>query len=205
MNLATPGIHHVTAIATDPQVNVDFYTGVLGLRLVKKTVNFDDPASYHLYFGDETGSPGTIITFFAWPNGRRGNRGSGQVATTSFSVPPESLGYWADRLDRLGVERKRPYGDKQLKHRQSRDQRGLLVQRFRGVPALRVARKFRTHARGQPCGISCSRCPKTVAADFSRIIQRRFCLVATGASGIRLTGNDISLTDQLDQLSDRHQ
>src|SRR5690349_18437679 len=97
------GIHHVTALASDPQANVDFYTGVLGLRLVKKTVNFDDPGTYHFYYGDETGNPGTIMTFFPWPLARRGTRGAGQATVTSFSVPEGSLGYWTGRLERHGV------------------------------------------------------------------------------------------------------
>jgi glyoxalase family protein len=97
------GIHHVTALASDPQANVDFYTGTLGLRLVKKTVNFDDPGTYHLYYGDETGNPGTIMTFFPWPLARRGTRGAGQATVTSFSVPQGSLGYWTERLERQGV------------------------------------------------------------------------------------------------------
>ncbi len=92
------GIHHVTAIASDPQRNVDFYTEILGLRLVKRTVNFDDPGAYHLYFGDETGSPGSILTFFAWPMAGRGQAGVGQVEVTSFSVPEGSLNYWEQRL-----------------------------------------------------------------------------------------------------------
>ena len=73
------GIHHITALASDPQANLDFYTGVLGLRLVKKTVNFDDPEVYHLYYGDDLGRPGTILTFFPWPGARRGQRGAGQA------------------------------------------------------------------------------------------------------------------------------
>jgi glyoxalase family protein len=97
------GIHHVTALASDPQANVDFYTGVLGLRLVKRTVNFDDPGTYHLYYGDETGRPGTIMTFFPWPMARRGVQGAGQATVTSFSVPQGSLGYWTERLGKLGV------------------------------------------------------------------------------------------------------
>lgn len=92
------GIHHLTAIAGEPQRNVDFYTGVLGLRLVKLTVNFDDPATYHLYFGDELGRPGTILTFFPWPGARHGRLGTGQATTVSFSVPEASLGYWTERL-----------------------------------------------------------------------------------------------------------
>ncbi|HTG32720.1 MAG TPA: ring-cleaving dioxygenase [Thermoanaerobaculia bacterium] len=97
------GIHHVTAMASDPQANVEFYTGVLGLRLVKKTVNFDDPGTYHLYYGDEVGHPGTIMTFFPWPMARRGVQGAGQATVTSFAVPEGSLGFWTERLARLGV------------------------------------------------------------------------------------------------------
>ena len=92
------GIHHVTAIAGDPQQNLDFYGGTLGLRLVKRTVNFDDPATYHLYYGNEVGSPGTILTFFPWPGAHRGRHGSSQVTATAFSVPYDSIGYWVDRL-----------------------------------------------------------------------------------------------------------
>src|SRR5256885_11386779 len=93
------GIHHITAIASDPQTNVDFYTQALGLRLAKRTVNFDDPSTYHLYYGDRTGRPGTAITFFSWPGARRGSRGSGQVIATSFAIPKGSLGYWKTRFD----------------------------------------------------------------------------------------------------------
>jgi glyoxalase family protein len=92
------GIHHITAIAGDPQENVDFYTGVLGLRLVKVTVNFDDPEAYHLYYGDGHGRPGTILTFFAWPGARRGRQGNGQVTAASFAVPKGSLNFWRERL-----------------------------------------------------------------------------------------------------------
>jgi glyoxalase family protein len=98
-----PGIHHVTAIASDPQQNVDFYTGVLGLRLVKVTINYDDPGSYHFYYGDTSGSPGTILTFFAWPGGHRGRPGTAQVTTTAFSVPEGSLGYWQERFTQHNI------------------------------------------------------------------------------------------------------
>ena len=97
------GIHHVTAIASDPRRNLDFYTEALGLRLVKKTVNFDDPGTYHLYFGDELGRPGTILTFFPWPLARRGQRGVGQVTSTALAVPEGSLGWWRQRLERFSV------------------------------------------------------------------------------------------------------
>jgi glyoxalase family protein len=92
------GIHHITAIATDPQRNLDFYTELLGLRLVKRTVNFDDPGAYHFYFGDRSGTPGTILTFFPWPGARRGSRGTSQVVATSFAISPSALDYWRDRL-----------------------------------------------------------------------------------------------------------
>lgn len=98
-----PGLHHVTAIASDPQRNLDFYTGVLGLRFVKKTVNFDDPGTYHFYFGDDTGTPGTILTFFPWPHAVPGAVGAGEVTHTAFSVPPGSIPYWEQRLDSLGI------------------------------------------------------------------------------------------------------
>src|SRR5256712_8226183 len=92
------GIHHITAIASDPQRNLDFYTEFLGLRLVKRTVNFGDPSAYHFYFGDRIGAPGTIITFFPWPGARRGTRGSGQVVATSFAMVANAIDYWKSRF-----------------------------------------------------------------------------------------------------------
>lgn len=92
------GIHHITAMCGDPQRNVDFYAGTLGLRLVKVNVNMDDPGTYHLYYGDPTGSPGSAMTFFPWPAAARGVVGAGQVSATTFSVPVRSLGFWSDRL-----------------------------------------------------------------------------------------------------------
>jgi glyoxalase family protein len=97
------GLHHVTAIASDPQQNLDFYTQVLGLRFVKKTVNFDDPGTYHFYFGDDAGSPGTILTFFPWPRATRGLAGVGEVTKTAFSVPLESMDFWSKRLNEAGL------------------------------------------------------------------------------------------------------
>jgi len=97
------GLHHVTAIASDPQRNLDFYTQVLGLRFVKRTVNFDDPGTYHLYFGDDAGSPGTILTFFPWPHASPGYSGAGEVTKTAFSVPAASFGFWQERLADEGI------------------------------------------------------------------------------------------------------
>ena len=102
------GIHHVTAIASDPQRNLDFYAGLLGLRLVKRTVNFDDPGTYHFYFGDETGTPGSLLTFFPWPGAHRGRPGPGQVAVCSFAILPTSIGFWIERMVRYAVRYEGP-------------------------------------------------------------------------------------------------
>ena len=96
--MKTNGIHHISAVAGDPQENLRFYTEVLGLRFVKRTVNFDDTTTYHLYYGDETGSPGTALTFFPFEGARAGRPGRGQAVATAFSVPKASLDYWTDRL-----------------------------------------------------------------------------------------------------------
>src|SRR6188472_658657 len=102
------GIHHVTAIASDPQKNVDFYAGILGLRMVKKTINFDAPDVYHLYYGDEVGNPGTILTFFPFAGMQKGRKGKGQMTVTSFSIPENALDYWMKRLDKFGVSYQHP-------------------------------------------------------------------------------------------------
>lgn len=102
------GIHHITAIAGDAQKNVDFYTGILGIRLVKKTVNFDAPDVYHFYYGDETGNPGSILTFFPFGGSSSGRHGKGMLNTTTFSVAAESLDYWMQRLQKFAVDFKQP-------------------------------------------------------------------------------------------------
>jgi len=97
------GIHHITAIASSPQANLDFYHNLLGQRFVKRTVNFDDPGSYHLYYGDLVGSPGTIMTFFAWPGARRGTVGNGEISAPAYAVGSGSLDFWRRRLEQRGV------------------------------------------------------------------------------------------------------
>lgn len=97
------GLHHVTTLAGDTQRNVDYYTDLMGLRLVKKTINFDAPDVYHLYYGDETGSPGTILTFFPYGNLPRGRKGAGQLTYTAFSVPTAALSFWMDRLHERNI------------------------------------------------------------------------------------------------------
>ena len=109
VNRAIYGIHHVTAITSNPQRNIDFYVNILGLRFVKLTVNQDDPSSYHLYYGDELGRPGTILTFFHWPDAPKGHRGSSEVMATSFLIPETSISYWMDRFESKQIEFRGPY------------------------------------------------------------------------------------------------
>jgi glyoxalase family protein len=102
------GLHHVTAIASDAQRNYDFYAKVLGLRFLKKTVNFDDPSTYHFYFGDEIGSAGTILTFFPWQNMTPGRRGTGQATEIGYSVPEGSFDFWLKRFEQHNVTFNKP-------------------------------------------------------------------------------------------------
>ena len=115
--LKTAGIHHITAMVNDAQRTIDFYAGVLGLRLVKKTINFDRPEVYHLYFGNGSGQPGTVITFFPWPKQLKGRIGIGQVGVTGYVIPEGSLEFWENRLRKFGVEFSADvrFGEKYLK------------------------------------------------------------------------------------------
>ncbi len=128
------GIHHVTAISGDPAATVRFYGDTLGLRLVKQTVNFDDPGTFHLYFGDRTGAPGSILTFFPIPGGRRGRTGTGQAAVTSFAIPLESIGWWIERLGARGVTFEAPvsrFGERVVA---LRDPDGMLLELVGAAP-----------------------------------------------------------------------
>ncbi|HWQ54965.1 MAG TPA: ring-cleaving dioxygenase [Bryobacteraceae bacterium] len=109
MNREIRGIHHITAIAGDPQPNLDFYAGLLGLRLVKLTINYDDPGTYHFYYGDGIGSPGTLLTFFPWPGAPRGRHGNSQATGTAFAIPSGAMQYWTERLARNGVALDGPF------------------------------------------------------------------------------------------------
>jgi glyoxalase family protein len=126
------GIHHVTAIAGDARRNLDFYTRTLGLRLVKKTVNFDDPSTYHLYYGDAAGTPGTILTFFPWAHAAAGRAGAGELAETMFRIPRASIGYWTVRLIAQGAERSERFGEPVLTFRDPDGMRLTLV----GLPGI---------------------------------------------------------------------
>lgn len=114
------GIHHITALASDAARNNRFYTGTLGLRRVKKTVNFDAPDVYHLYYADEAGTPGTVMTYFPFPGAAPGRTGTGEVGTTAFAVPAGALDYWQERLaaaDMEGIERETRFGETRLAFR----------------------------------------------------------------------------------------
>ncbi|OZM70970.1 ring-cleaving dioxygenase [Amycolatopsis antarctica] len=137
MSIKTSGLHHVTAIGGDPQRNADFYLRTLGLRLVKTTVNFDDPGTYHLYYGDQSGRPGTLMTFFPWKDAPSGRLGTGQATTTSFSVPESSIGWWKQHLGQAGVEAS------QVTNRDDED-----VLTFRDPDGLQLA--LVAHPQGDP-------------------------------------------------------
>ncbi|MDR9856065.1 ring-cleaving dioxygenase [Paenibacillus sp. VCA1] len=153
MNMKTAGIHHITAFVRDPQKTVDFYAGVLGLRLVKQTVNFDAPEVYHLYLGDEQGTPGTIITFFPWPRSRQGRVGGGQVGVTTFAVHKGALAFWENRLAAFDIpfEKTSRFSETYLAFRDGDGLQLEIVEReagplstwsFGGIPAERAIKGF---------------------------------------------------------------
>lgn len=138
MTLPIHGLHHVTAIASSPQANNDFFTRTLGLRRVKKTVNFDDPGTYHFYYGDEQGTPGSVMTYFPFRNIGQGRPGVGEVGETAFSVPKGSLGFWKDRLlaqNVQGLVETETFGEKRLRFL-GPDGDGLALTEIDGDPRL---------------------------------------------------------------------
>ncbi len=125
------GLHHVTSMASGARLNNDFFTGTLGLRRVKKTVNFDAPDVYHLYYGDEAGTPGSVMTYFPFPNMGHRNSGTGEVGITVFAVPEGSLGFWEERLSAKGTKglaREESFGQKRLRFRGPDDDEFALVE-----------------------------------------------------------------------------
>jgi len=150
--LFAQGIHHITAIGSDPQRLTDFYTGILGLRLVKKSVNQDDVSAYHLFFGDKTGEPGMDLTFFTFPNVARGSRGAGLVTTISLAVPASSLHFWQDRFARNGVKHDalhKQFGRERLIFYDADDQRLELVGLGKDELPDEVAQLWITRAIGE--------------------------------------------------------
>ena len=128
MAISVHGIHHVTCIAGDAQENLDFYVGLLGMRLVKRSVNQDDPGTYHLFYADRIGNPGTDFTFFPWPNMEPGRLGTGLTVETSFAIPMGGLGYWQDRLKQHG-----------MKHEPAESRFGEMTLPFRDPHGLQIA------------------------------------------------------------------
>jgi len=184
MTRSIPGIHHITAIASDPERNIVFYTGLLGLRLVKITVNFDDPASYHLYYGDGNGCPGTILTFFTWPGARRGRTGNGQLSATAFAIPPGTGEYWRERFRANCVQ-----------HGDAEERFGEPVIPFNDPDGLRLELIESPHADGNHVWAG-SGMPLDVAirgfhgATLSETGYERTAGLLTGPMGMRLTGNE---------------
>jgi glyoxalase family protein len=195
------GIHHITAIASDPQRTLDFYTQVIGIRLVKLTVNFDDPGTYHFYFGDEVGSPGTILTFFPWPHVPQGEVGTGLVTTIAFEVPPDSLEFWTKRLRNRalliteGVEER--FGEQVVRFR---DPDGLwleLVGVSRGAarPVVASGEIPREHALR---GFHSATISQRDAAATERLVEfMGFTRIDEGGNRIRYqaSGHDASIVD----------
>lgn len=206
MELETRGIHHVTAVAGDPGDNLVFYTDVLGLRLVKRTVNFDDPGTYHLYYGNEAGTPGTIVTFFPFGSGRRGTPGRGQPTATAFAVPDGALDYWTERLDDRGVDRDDPrerFGERVLPVRDPDGQPLELVESESpvdpwtrgGVPAEHAVRGFH--------GVTLDSLRPDATADVLAELGFERVDAAGDRTRYRATGDRAAVVDLLDSDHDR--
>ena len=133
------GLHHITAVASDAQANIDFYVGVLGQRLIKTTVNFDDPGTYHLYYGDHMGTPGTVLTFFPWRNTHRGRVGTGETSAMAYAIPTSALSWWMDRLLDLRIETSEQanrFGESVLRFTDPDGRKGQSQQRMRFVDSI---------------------------------------------------------------------
>lgn len=199
------GLHHVTAIASDPQRNLDFYTQILGLRFVKKTVNFDDPGTYHFYFGDDAGSPGTILTFFPWPQAIRGHVGAGETTRTAFSVPLSSVPFWRERLkakDVLFEETGKRFEEEVLTLQDpdgmaieivgSEDEQEVLVPRTSDVPAEHAIRGF----------FGVTLLEREAEATFATLRLMGFCEIASEGQRHRFSAGGNALGNHVDVVID---
>ena len=178
------GIHHITAIAGNPQTNLDFYAGVLGLRLVKLTVNFDDPGTYHFYYGDGAGRPGTILTFFPWPSAPKGRRGAGQVTETAFAVPENAIDFWTTRLTERGMPFVGPFdrfGEKAISFA---DPDGMRVE----LVATRMAGNDRAYQAG-PVPLEFA-IRGFHSATLTQADHRETAALLTGTMGFKLVAQD---------------
>ncbi len=178
------GIHHITAIASDPKKNFDFYTKVLGLRFVKKTVNFDDPSTYHFYFGDNAGSPGTILTFFPHPDLPKGRAGTGQAVEIVFAVPKISFSFWIDRFHQLGIEYQGPEARFDEKVIRIEDPDGLMLELV-GVDNLPDDHLWTTDEIGADVAIRGFHSISLWVDDHEKTAA-----LLTGQLGFKLVGND---------------
>lgn len=178
------GIHHVTAIAGDPQRNVDFYAGLLGLRLVKLTVNYDDPSTYHLYYGDGAGHPGTIMTFFPWPGAQKGRDGNGVVSYTSFLAPKDALLYWTERLKEHRISFEGPYGRFDEQVISFSDPDGVKIEIVTGPPVNPVRRW-----EGGPVPLEYA-LHGFHGATLAESAHEATASMLTGTLGFKLLGND---------------
>lgn len=178
------GIHHITAIASDPKRNFDFYTKVLGLRFVKKTVNFDDPSTYHFYFGDLAGSPGTILTFFPHPDLPKGRAGLGQAVEIVFAIPKSAISFWIDRFHKLGLAYQGPekHFDETVIRIQDPD--GLMLE-FVGVDGLPDDSIWTTDDIGRDVAIRGFHSISLWVED-----QAKTATILTDQLGFKLIGND---------------
>ncbi len=175
--LRLPGIHHITAVAAVTAENVDFYTRVLQLRLVKQTVNFDDPYTYHLYYGDRDGRPGTILTFFPWEESSRGTPGAGMVTAIAFAVLPTAMDAWARRLNDAGIgyHRSTRFGEPVIAFS---DPHGLPLELIGTVPPA-----------GQPVGPAAERSPDAISGFHSAtlLLNRLDATQALLEGGLHMT------------------
>jgi len=178
------GIHHITAIASDPKKNFDFYTKVLGLRFVKKTVNFDDPSTYHFYFGDNAGSPGTILTFFPHPDMPKGRAGTGQAVEIVFAIPKRAFAFWLNRFHKLGLEYQGPEQRFDEKVLRIKDPDGLMLE-FVGVDDMPEDNLWTTDDIGADVAIRGFHSVSLWVDDHEKTAK-----ILTGNLGFKLVGND---------------
>ncbi len=183
MKSGSQGLHHITAIAGDPRRNLAFYAGTLGLRFVKRTVNFDDPGTYHFYFGDRVGHPGTLLTFFPWAGARPGRPGAGQAVVASYAIPHGATDYWAERLAAQGVaglHRRERFGAPEL--------------RFTDPDGMGLALVERATPRGEPWSGSPVPAATQITGLAGTTLRLRGCdataLLLTELLGFRPLGED---------------
>ncbi len=187
------GLHHVTAFAGDAKTNLDFYTRVMGLKLIKRTVNFDDPGTYHFYFGDPEGTPGSILTFFPWPTAPPGRNGTGQAAGVSFSIPRNALGKWIERLRNEGVAVKDAadrFGEEFIEFS---DPHGLKIELFAAAPASDNCSILRLHSATlceAVAELTAEALQKTLGFDCLRTAENRtrFDLAGTPLDIVEMPG-----------------